>query len=176
VFDKVAVGMSVCGRLETYFNNGTTSKTRIGLNCTIVEHLPDHTDHDWQPEKWRVPTIEDCSAKVRRKLRLRDDTQAPWQERELYLVWVIADGFYAAKEDGSAVYWIYCEILDEPETDNDGWIEWHGGERPVGRLTNVMVKYRDGIRETHQASLFFWDHKNTPKDIIAYRVVARMVK
>lgn len=54
---------------------------------------------------------------------------------------------------------------------NDGWIEWGGGECPVGRELPVDIKFRDGDREEggHQAGAYRWNHKGVCADIIAYR-------
>lgn len=54
----------------------------------------------------------------------------------------------------------------------DGWIEWKGGERPVGPYEWVAVKTRGGgcaLRE--KAVCFRWNHADHPEDIVAYRVV-----
>lgn len=51
----------------------------------------------------------------------------------------------------------------------DGWIEWHGGENPVGDAV-VEVKCRDGSTGVDTGSFWNWSSYYAP--IIAYRVVA----
>lgn len=55
--------------------------------------------------------------------------------------------------------------------DADGWIEWHGGENPVGDAL-VEIRLRNGCTTTETASGFPWDHDETTPyaDIIAYRL------
>ncbi len=58
-------------------------------------------------------------------------------------------------------------------TDNDGWIEWKGGEWVKGDIHYVRVKFRDGD-ETDQPDLpssLSWAHRGSCADIIAYRIV-----
>lgn len=62
--------------------------------------------------------------------------------------------------------------LEQATPDQDGWIEWNGGRRPVGQYELVSVKTRGGgcaLRE--KAICFRWNHADHPEDIIAYRVV-----
>ena len=64
--------------------------------------------------------------------------------------------------------------------NNDGWIEWGGGECPVEEGALVDVKYRDGAikkglralipNSGRSASRLFWVKDNLPTDIIAYRL------
>lgn len=57
--------------------------------------------------------------------------------------------------------------------DNDGWIEWGGGECPVDGKCQVEVKYRSTDRRTHGTARYFrWSNASDPADIIAYRVVS----
>lgn len=51
------------------------------------------------------------------------------------------------------------------------WIEWHGGERPIKRKTNIEVKFRSGCGGVGRAWEFEWNLQDDPSDIIAYRVV-----
>lgn len=56
------------------------------------------------------------------------------------------------------------------------WIEWNGGECPVGEGTLVEYKLR-GNPDTSVEDASFpaedlqWNHKNEPLDIVAYRLV-----
>jgi hypothetical protein len=58
-----------------------------------------------------------------------------------------------------------------PQIDNDGWIEWGGGDNPaVGKF--VQVKYRDGMVDDEQPSASYrWHQHQNYYDIIAYRVI-----
>lgn len=57
-----------------------------------------------------------------------------------------------------------------PQIDNDGWIEWKGGERPEFNL--IDVRYRSGHESRAlRPSNLFWDHIEDELDIIAYRVI-----
>lgn len=54
------------------------------------------------------------------------------------------------------------------------WIEWDGGEQPVGNYVMVEMKFRDGVIETGDAIEYFWswDEYVPEYDIVAYRVVS----
>ena len=57
---------------------------------------------------------------------------------------------------------------------DDGWIEWRGGECPVGGDSLVNVKYEGGGEdmESKPAKIYDWsNNKNYCYPIIAYRVV-----
>ena len=58
----------------------------------------------------------------------------------------------------------------KPESD---WIEWRGGESPVGGDVLVEVRFRDGDAGSGRASGLFlcWLNRNCGADIIAYRIV-----
>ncbi|EJL90239.1 DUF551 domain-containing protein [Pantoea sp. GM01] len=57
------------------------------------------------------------------------------------------------------------------QIENDGWIEWGGGECPV--KTNALVDYRTRAGNTADsiALALRWAHKGWDGDIIAYRVI-----
>ncbi|MGL5130848.1 MAG: hypothetical protein ACRC7D_22545 [Aeromonas popoffii] len=59
-----------------------------------------------------------------------------------------------------------------PAPDADGWIEWGGGNIPVGFCTPVDVKLRGGNVELGQQFTFSdsWNHHGGSLDIIAYRL------
>lgn len=67
------------------------------------------------------------------------------------------------------------EWRSSTQPDGDGWIEWHGGERPVPTFVLVEVRYRwrpfGGPTPRHLNGLQ-WDHQGRPDDIVAYRVVS----
>lgn len=54
--------------------------------------------------------------------------------------------------------------------DDDGWIAWEGGSRPVAGFTEVEVKLRDEPGIVEYASRLDWAHFNNESDIVAYRV------
>ena len=56
--------------------------------------------------------------------------------------------------------------------DNDGWIEWNGGECPVQKSTRVEVRYRCGSKgPAGLAGGWRWSNKDCDYDVIAYKVV-----
>lgn len=68
-------------------------------------------------------------------------------------------------------------LAPQPTTDtfrqieNDGWIEWSGGECPV-ESGRVNLKLRDGsVTRGILAECGDWMHGNRDFDIIAYRVI-----
>lgn len=57
--------------------------------------------------------------------------------------------------------------------DDDGWIDWHGGECPVDSDAIVEVKYRKPNPyqfNNDRADYFAWSHDGFDGDIIAYRL------
>lgn len=58
--------------------------------------------------------------------------------------------------------------------DADGWIEWKGGECPVGGDVMVVCKARTGKELSNgkkiKASILLWRHTGGMADIIAYRL------
>lgn len=58
------------------------------------------------------------------------------------------------------------------QIENDGWIEWHGGECPVDMGLMVEVRFRDGrINGVIPAYRCGWLNLCAGDDIIAYRVI-----
>ena len=57
-----------------------------------------------------------------------------------------------------------------PAPDADGWIEWKGGECPVGAKDIIDVKLRDGEVYLDRDSSWTWRHYDCEGDIIAYRM------
>ena len=79
------------------------------------------------------------------------------------------------------------QTAEQPGTDPDGWIPWHGGECPVSEGTLVDVRYRDGdenigvsagllpsssgwVKGSANFWAFEWRHRDNNGDIIAYRL------
>lgn len=59
-----------------------------------------------------------------------------------------------------------------PAPDADGWIEWKGGECPVGAFDVIEVRYRDYFNEVNhigESRVYDWVHHGSHTDIIAYR-------
>lgn len=67
----------------------------------------------------------------------------------------------------------------EAKPDDDGWIEWDGGEQPVAPDARVEVRFRsDRPDEVAMAGQWRWNHwhksrggEPNPHDIVAYRLV-----
>ncbi len=82
-----------------------------------------------------------------------------------------------------ATHWRHMPELPDIETqpstntqvDNDGWIEWKGGECPIPAAIPVEVKFRKGSTNRKEcAGDWGWlidDDEPRPYDIIAYRVI-----
>jgi len=57
-------------------------------------------------------------------------------------------------------------------SQDDGWIEWAGGECPVADNRVVRVRYRGDFQEDKCiAGSMIWNHSGEEDDIVAYRVV-----
>jgi hypothetical protein len=54
--------------------------------------------------------------------------------------------------------------------DNDGWIDWAGGDQPVHDDTIVYYRMRDGSESKALAAYIEFDHIGSQSDIIAYRI------
>lgn len=58
-----------------------------------------------------------------------------------------------------------------PAPDAEGWIEWKGGERPVGSGVRVELQYRIGdTGATFSPEEYRWNHLGLNGDIVAYRL------
>lgn len=85
-----------------------------------------------------------------------------------------------ATEIGGTICPVYFGEQQQPPTntyrqiENDGWIEWGGGECPVESSVRVDLKLRGGvITNDFPATAADWRHYEytTNVDIIAYRVI-----
>lgn len=65
-----------------------------------------------------------------------------------------------------------------PDADDDGWIEWKGGECPVDVELTVYVNYRDGGKtpKAVKAGSQRWNHSGLGGDIMSYRLHKQDVK
>lgn len=109
--------------------------------------------------------------------------------REQFEEWLTSlPGFEAAdiekREDGKYNYveteWCWkswqasrdaLPILEKQEPGEDEWIQWGGGECPVGRDTQVDVKFSGAWGGIRRAGCLFWSHDCGDSDIIAYRII-----
>lgn len=61
---------------------------------------------------------------------------------------------------------------EDTQVEDDGWIEWGGGARPVQNTTLIELKFRNGEINLSPAKHHYeWRHFDRWSDIIAYRVV-----
>ena len=56
--------------------------------------------------------------------------------------------------------------------DEQEWIPWSGGKRPVPWDAIVITLHRDGSEYERVAVSYPWKHHNRGHDIIAYRVLS----
>lgn len=71
------------------------------------------------------------------------------------------------------------ESLDEllqvepQEKQDDGWIPWNGGNCPVEPRAEVLIKFPGGdtSAQVETAGNYYWDHRKTEGDIVAYKIV-----
>lgn len=56
------------------------------------------------------------------------------------------------------------------KNENDGWIEWHGGDRPIHGDAFVEIETIFG-KCSGYASRFDWNSLGDDFDIIAYRII-----
>lgn len=87
-----------------------------------------------------------------------------------------ADGF--AWDDGEPDDEDLIELIEDnpplpaPAADDEGWIEWAGGECPVPAGTKVQCRYRNGdTGQLYRAEGYRWNHAGNGVDIVAYRVI-----
>lgn len=51
------------------------------------------------------------------------------------------------------------------------WIDWWGSKEWPRTHALVQVRLRDGTIDTHRPDHYYWNHRGTPGDIVAYKVV-----
>lgn len=66
------------------------------------------------------------------------------------------------------------QIESENPKQDDGWIEWGGGDMPPIMDEIVEAKFRGGATDVNLCRNFYWglDEKHPHNDIIAYRIVS----
>lgn len=88
--------------------------------------------------------------------------------------------FVAQRNRAEAAEAKLAELAPQPATnpqiDNDGWIEWKGGnsaEIPVDEAARVELRYSNGSTSRGRASNFGWENRVASgyHSIIAYRVI-----
>lgn len=66
---------------------------------------------------------------------------------------------------------IECDCQIEQQERGE-WIEWKGGECPVGSYSKVETRLRCGLySDADEARLIYWNHTGRGSDIIAYRII-----
>jgi hypothetical protein len=54
--------------------------------------------------------------------------------------------------------------------EQNGWLEWNGGDCPLDADAVLDIKMRDGETELNQrAGWYYWVHNNDDGDIVSYR-------
>lgn len=67
---------------------------------------------------------------------------------------------------------IALPILEQQERGEGGWVDWVGGQCPVGYDELVEIRCRGGAKfNPNRACQFAWDHAGVSLDIIAYRII-----
>lgn len=56
-------------------------------------------------------------------------------------------------------------------SNEEGWVDWEGGECPVDENELVRVKFRNGEVDEDSASEYNWHHYWGTSDIVAYKVI-----
>lgn len=93
-----------------------------------------------------------------------DDVGTTWTSRGRH--W---DLVAIHERDIIAVHASDPRITPESPAD-DGWIEWKGGECPVGRDVEVEAEFRNGARRQGPAVGWVWLHAGDRVDIVRYRL------
>jgi hypothetical protein len=58
----------------------------------------------------------------------------------------------------------------ESAQDNEGWIDWNGGNRPLNQYDDCEVEFNNGRILKGKVMNFIWDHDGAEDDIIKYRI------
>lgn len=133
-------------------DGSTASYYQLPDNCTELQHLISHRDMNAQiGEIFRACYrygLASHSDKLRDAKKIK---------------------FYADAE----IERLSKMVVDSKSNDNDGWIEWHGGECPVDGGQMVEIKPNNLCDKLKNiAGNFYWGRRNGfPYEIIAYRVI-----
>lgn len=83
-----------------------------------------------------------------------------------------SEGCSSSRVSHLEAYRIALPILEQLERGEGEWVEWKGGECPVGNDQRVHIQFRDGeILSCASGECLRWIHKSTSRDIIAYRII-----
>lgn len=61
--------------------------------------------------------------------------------------------------------------IKEDVKEDDEWIAWNGGNRPVDPYCKVEIFLRNGNKNIGEAGVFGWSNYSDKRDIIKYRVI-----
>lgn len=115
------------------------------------------------PGKPHIDSLEDCIAysALKAEAFLRAEPTIEFTVNES-----TADEIFTDKA-GAIVPPGYPKIIDD-----DGWIDWNGGECPVHKDTIVEIQTRDGeLCARTKASDRTWSHDNHPnRNLVRYRI------
>lgn len=165
----------------------TADKCRILLG-TLLQSDTRSTKEDlyMQALKKALPLLEQQEREMSVWIEWRGGNQPVNDEAR-----VIVKLKYAGEQlegDAGEWEWTYEEASDpiiayrlmkaaQPTTDiyrqieNDGWIEWGGGECPVNPMAIVEVKFTLTPQGEGIANWWDWHHGEGKNNIIAYRVI-----
>ena len=156
--------------------------TASNIEVNFCKHLPDCTSWDWQPEPkieeidfpdWILPGWDFVTRDRNGVWVYQSTPQLDLQSG----CWTFGDSHFSQKLNRA----IDCSWV--PDTDDwtkavwqrkpkqdDGWIKWEGGLRPINELVSVNVKLRSG--KTDSGSGYWrWLHTGKDDDIVAYRII-----
>jgi hypothetical protein len=82
--------------------------------------------------------------------------------------------FYGHPQSSPDRYCPECaKVWSIAPTPGDGWIEWKGGEQPVGNESVVDIRFRSGNNGQAKAGMIDWEHGGYEFDILRYRLAAQ---
>jgi hypothetical protein len=80
-------------------------------------------------------------------------------------------GFQSGLQYSGSNHMAIGPVRKESAAPDDDWIEWNGGDCPVGPDVRVGAVTRGGYQCTRRAGDLWWNHIDVLSDIIKYRVV-----
>lgn len=100
------------------------------------------------------------------KLRYRNEMRADGMEDAINIL-------KALDASPFAIHALECRLyeLRAGNAGKDDWIDWDGGDCPVGMADIVECKKKSGDISKNVAVLLAWEHLGYSGDIIAYRVI-----
>ena len=105
--------------------------------------------------------------------------KAIWRSCAARNLGLLKTGYKDGKYDAEKVVFFGNRMLKQfeysedikPIADNDGWIEWTGGECPTNYNQMVEIKCKDLSTDIDKACYYVWKHDGDIGDIIAYKLV-----